>query len=327
MFTSPKALAQGYRWRDTMSHEFAHLVITQKTSNTVPIWMHEGLAKYNEVIWRPTGRNLRSMLPSSENVLQKGIKENKLITFEEMHPSMAKLPSQDATALAFAEVYTVMEFLHREYGEDVFDRLLTLMREKKDAEKAMSALTGMSFRAFQKRWNRYLRARPTKAFDEDFVAVDKLKFADEKQGSELLEIGQKEARDMVHLGELLQARDRYKAAVVEYKKARELIGSRNPILQTRLGRSLLVLQRYQEAVDVLLPSLEYYPGYHVTYALLGEAYSKLGNREEAERFLLEAIGVNPFDPTPHRLLADIYRETGRPELAERALRFARMAEG
>ena len=327
MFTSPKALLKGYGWRDTLAHEYAHLVITQRSRNTVPIWMHEGLAKFQERRWRGDDPSVRSMLPSSENILVKGIKDNKLITFEQMHPSMAKLPSQEATALAFAEVYTVMEYVLKQKGEGVFGQLLTLMRETSDAEKAIERLMGVSFAAFERNWKAYLKTRPSRAYDEGTVYVEKLRFADDKPGSDLLEIGKKEARDLVHLGELLQARKRYKAAVAEYQKARELIGDHDPILQTRLAETLIILKQYQEAVDVLALSLDYFPNNHNTHALLGEALFRLGRVAEAEVHFIEAVGINAFDPKPHRFLAQIYADSGRDELATRAREHARITGG
>ena len=45
-------LTTGYDWLDTVSHEYVHLVVSRKSRNTVPIWMHEGLAKYLESRWR-----------------------------------------------------------------------------------------------------------------------------------------------------------------------------------------------------------------------------------------------------------------------------------
>ena len=55
--------SQGYDWLDTVSHEFVHLVVSKKSRNTVPIWMHEGLAKYLESRWRgPAGG---AMTPST----------------------------------------------------------------------------------------------------------------------------------------------------------------------------------------------------------------------------------------------------------------------
>ena len=327
MFTSPKALAKGYGWRDTMSHELAHMVITIKSNNTIPIWMHEGLAKYNERLWRFDPAQHHTMQPHSENYLKKGVEKNELVTFEQMHPSMALLPSQEATGLAFAEVHTVMEYLRSKKGNGVFAQILVLMREHDDAPKVIEILMGVSFAQFERDWKKYLRSRPSRAFDEDFVHVDKLTFVEDAKKSDILELGKKEAEDLVHLGELLQARERYGAALVEYRKARDLVGNRNPVLQKRLGRTLITLRRYQEAIDVLAASLEYYPNYHDSHALLGEALHLLGRNEEAEVHMIEAVGINPFDPSPHRILADIYAASGRDELAARARAHAQMAGG
>ena len=48
MVTSPKAVVRGYDWLDTLAHEYVHFVVGNASKNTVPIWMHEGLAKYLE---------------------------------------------------------------------------------------------------------------------------------------------------------------------------------------------------------------------------------------------------------------------------------------
>ncbi|MCA9542879.1 MAG: tetratricopeptide repeat protein, partial [Myxococcales bacterium] len=52
MFTSPRGLVKGYGWRDTVTHEFVHYYVTKKSRNTVPIWLHEGIAKFQETRWR-----------------------------------------------------------------------------------------------------------------------------------------------------------------------------------------------------------------------------------------------------------------------------------
>ena len=101
MFTSPRALVRGYGWRDTVAHEFVHYYVTKMSSNTVPIWLHEGIAKFQESRWRAEpGAHLD---PPQEDLLARSLAADKLITFEQMHPSMAKLPSQEAAGLAFAE--------------------------------------------------------------------------------------------------------------------------------------------------------------------------------------------------------------------------------
>src|SRR3989338_7735345 len=51
IITSPRLQPRGYQWLDTLAHEFVHYVIMKKTYNRVPIWLHEGIAKYEEKRW------------------------------------------------------------------------------------------------------------------------------------------------------------------------------------------------------------------------------------------------------------------------------------
>src|SRR5262249_3688795 len=59
MVVSPRATILGYPWMDTLAHEYTHLVIAHVSHDTVPVWMHEGLARFEQTRWRaapsPTG--------------------------------------------------------------------------------------------------------------------------------------------------------------------------------------------------------------------------------------------------------------------------------
>ena len=147
MITSPKALLRGYGWVDTLVHEYVHYIINHKTQNRVPIWMHEGMAKYLERRWRGDGAN--RLAPSYEHLLRKRVDANDLITFAQMHPSMAKLPSQDDAAVAFAEVYTVMEYLRSEVGEGAFAKVLDGINEGLDAQQAFARPLATTFPEFE----------------------------------------------------------------------------------------------------------------------------------------------------------------------------------
>ena len=117
MITSPLGTANGYGWADTIAHEFIHLRHFQKKSrNNIPIWFHEGLPNFTRRCGGdPPGEALG---PFSEKLLAEAARDQEFITFDQMHPSMAKLPSQKATALAFAEVFTVVEYLRQTHGVD-----------------------------------------------------------------------------------------------------------------------------------------------------------------------------------------------------------------
>src|SRR5205807_9810296 len=114
MITSPRALLRGYAWLDTLSHEFTHYLVTKKGRNSVPIWLQEGLAKFLETRWR--GAPGLAVDESSTVLLTRAAREKRLIPFAAMHPSIAKLPTQEMAALASAEVRPGIRLLSRRGG-------------------------------------------------------------------------------------------------------------------------------------------------------------------------------------------------------------------
>lgn len=321
MITSPKALMRGYGWVDTLVHEYVHYVVNHKTKNRVPIWMHEGLAKYLERRWR--GEDAQRLPPSSEHLLRQRLEANTLITFEQMHPSMAKLPSQEDAAVAFAEVYTVMEYLRVQHGQGAFARVLDHINAGDDAPQAFAKVLNTSFRQFERDWRAYLSTRP----EVEFVDVgfeEKLRFDDEGDANvtDLKAIPKPEARDHMHLGELLQTRERYGAAVVQYKKAIALMGENHPVVQTRLARSLLELDRPAEALAALDAVRGSYPSYVLTWLESGTAALELKDYKSAYVYLLEAARINPFDPSVHQKLAKALEGMGDKAGAERERKLA-----
>ena len=317
MITSPRALLQGYGWADTLVHEYVHYVINHKTKAQVPIWMHEGMAKYLERRWR--GPNKQSLSPSSEDLLRQYIEKDTLITFEQMHPSMAKLPSQEDAAVAFAEVFTVMEYLEAQLGEGAFAKVLDHINDGLGAKRAFAKALSTTFPAFERKWKAYLKQRPKVILPKGARFGDKLQFKGDANPNDLKQIAAPKARDHVHLGELLQGRKRYKAALVQYNKAARMMGETNPVLQTRLAQSHLALKQYTQAQQALLPILSAYPSDVRVWLGLGEAALGLKDAPKALEYLQEAIYINPFDPRVHELLAQAHKAVGQPAQAEVAL--------
>jgi len=323
MITSPKTLLRGYGWVDTLVHEYVHYVINHKTSNRVPIWMHEGLAKFLEHRWR--GEDAYWLPPSTEYLLARRVRANDLISFEQMHPSMAKLPSQKDAATAFAEVYTVMEYLRREVGPSAFERLLDEVSGTTDAREAFANVLGTDFSSFERRWKQYLRERDRPDFPEGYGYEDPLTFKDEgSKDGEDEKLDQPEARDHLKLGEMLQAKSRYEAAVVQYRKAMRLTDVPTPRLRTRLAKSLTETGSPQEAIEVLEPVQRLYPSKIGVWLEGGKARLRSGDAERAVEDLEEAVRINPFDPEVHELLAGAYEKVGDTDAAERERRFAKM---
>ena len=85
---------------DTLSHEYVHYLLTKKSRNHLPLWMHEGIAKYLETQWREESQYLS---PIMETVLSNALKNDYRIPLEAMMPSLAKLKTAEDVQLAYAE--------------------------------------------------------------------------------------------------------------------------------------------------------------------------------------------------------------------------------
>ncbi|MFZ9887591.1 MAG: peptidase MA family metallohydrolase [Myxococcota bacterium] len=351
MVTSPKALARGYSWLDTLSHEFVHLVISEKSRNTVPIWLHEGLAKYSESLWRDGEPGL-ALDPASENLLAAAVKANDLVTFEEMHPSMAKLPSQERTALAFAEVFTVIEYLHRseaaakqknrasgqaalsEYGST--NRLLAALASGKSMDDALRLAVGKDLRGLQSSWQSYLKRRPFRLTPG--ATPKTLRFVqdprgrggseDEEEDEAALEDAKGRAgRKYVRLGNLLRQRGRLRASVSEYEKARVQVGARSPSLHNRMAGIYLELGDLQRGRTLLDETLRVFPDDPQTHVLLGRVALRSNDAASARTHYERATWENPFNP---EIWVGLYRAAellGDGELQARAQRNLRHLSG
>ena len=117
MIISPGSLVRGFNWMDTLSHEYVHFLLTKKSRNRLPLWMHEGIAKLLETRWR---NESDYMSPIMETILSGALKNDYRIELEDMMPSLAKLKTAKDVQLAYAEVSTMMEFLAESKGMEVF---------------------------------------------------------------------------------------------------------------------------------------------------------------------------------------------------------------
>lgn len=323
MLTSPRGLGRGYGWRDTIAHEFVHYYITKVSKNTVPIWLHEGIAKFQETRWREApGHTLE---PPQEDLLARSLKADQLITFDQMHPSMALLPSQEAAALAFAEVHSTIRFLHERGGYSKIRRLLSNLGSGLSMNRSLAKTYGFDLKGLWKTWLKRTRKLGLKTYPGlvhmplSFIRPDT---EGEEVEAELMSISEKHVKDLTHLGELLRARDRPLAASKEYRKAMKIQGPGNPTIQNGLAKSLLALDRADEVPPLMSLVLKYYPDYGRTHLNLGRAFMRLEQWQSAQVAYEKMIGINPFHPEVHEALVRIYTELGLTKRADSARKAA-----
>lgn len=318
MVTTPRAVVFGYAWRDTLAHELAHLVIGGASRDTVPIWLHEGLAKYTETAWR--GAPGLGISVEQQQKLNAAVESNQLISFEEMHPSMAKLPSQEAASLAFTEVFTFVEFLVNLKGWGGIRKLLkTLGQEQLDVDQAILAVYGASLPKLEDRWKRSLlkkkirknkELRPTKGQKPLIVKEQPDLPDDELHGLSQL------ARRYARAADLLYARGRYVAAQRELEKA--FTESKSPLVSAKLATMALANNDINQAEKAARRSIESMPELAGPNVTLAEILLRKKDRKGMKLPLERAIDINPFDPRIHHLTLQAEGTNGDSKVLKRA---------
>jgi tetratricopeptide (TPR) repeat protein len=345
MVTTPRALAYGYPWLDSINHELVHYAVSQLTHDRAPVWLQEGLAKFLEKRWRePAGGKLA---PAMEHLLAKALHGGKLISFDAMHPSMAKLPSAEDASLAFAEVATSIATLHAEGGMAALRAAITAVADGTDARKAVAAAAGGGWPEFERAWKSYmagLKLKTYPGFDlptthvrkSAAIASRRKPTEDEASG------GLKAGPSMRHLrlGNILLKRNRPHAAVLEYEKGAHAVtvargaGGRQEtataewLFPVKLGRTYLALHQPDEALRAVERARTIYPDLPWPNLIAGEALLAKGEARGAIEAVRASLGTNPFDPAVHCTLADAYSrlpagERPAAELVERERRFCK----
>jgi tetratricopeptide (TPR) repeat protein len=312
--------------------------VSQASRNTVPIWLHEGLAKFLESRWR--GAAGQSMSPSTLALLGSRVKKNQLIPFEKMHPSIALLPTAEDAATAFAEVFFAIDFIHREHGAAGLRAIIAALAAGKTDKEAVEAVTQKSFAAFEKAWLTYVKRQPfpqgliPRSSDEKKVLREDVpqREGEAPKGKEISfaefsEVAEAEARRFAHLGELLRERNRPAAAAEEYGKAHQRVGSRYESVSNKYALALLELGRLEEAKKVLEGSLEVHPRSASTQVHLGRIYLRRKEWAKAGDAYQGALATNPFDPEIHLALVRVHEALGAQPLLARAQKAAMVLTG
>lgn len=305
MIISPASLVRGYPWMDTLSHEYTHFLLTQKSRNNLPLWMHEGIAKYSEGKWREAKDFLS---PLMETVLSAGLENDYLIALSAMMPSLAKLKSQEDVQLAYAEVATMIDFMVEEKGDAILPGLLEDLASGQEFEAALEFRMGVGLPEFQENWKNFMKQKKLKTIPGIKALATRFKSSrsakDDKKDYQ--EVGKKRAQDLTFLGDILKSRNSFKAAIIEYEKAFEESDALSPILYNKLAGTYLVLKNYEQAETYLKKSLEHYPNFHTSLVNLGELYLETGRLQEAREYFERAVKINPFNPFVHLRLIKIY---------------------
>lgn len=311
IITSPRALVYGYAWADTVGHEYVHLVLARMTHDRAPVWVQEGYARFLERRWR--GEAAHAVLdPRSAQLLATAVSTDQLLPFERLHPSIARLPSAELAALAFAQVSTFVEAFRSRRGPEGLRDVASRIAAGTDAREAFAEVASEPWEALERGWREDLRARPA---PPDAAPLPALRF---RHGSgeidETAEVALAEARDALRLGDMLFLRGRHAAAQHEYERA-YAVAPDDPIVATRLARAALAAGDATRALAVSEPLRAAHPDHAPLLSLIAASAAALGRSDLAREAALESIWLNPFDPEPHCALASSGDDPALAELA------------
>ncbi len=315
MMISPGSLVRGYNWMDTLSHEYTHYLLTRKSKNNLPLWMHEGIAKFYEARWRNGDEYLT---PIMGTILARGLKKDYLISLDQMMPSLAKLKTAEDVQLAYAEVSTMIEHLTQTEGDKIIPALLDELANGKSFDEALSDLLGKSLDTFQDEWKQFANQKNIKTIPG--LKLPGIQFkadrSSEETDKEYREVGNRKSQDLTFLGDILKSRNFIKSALIEYQRAVDQSETFSPILHNKLAKTHFIIKEFDKAEILLKKSLGHYPMFHTTLASMGELYFSTDDMKRSRDYYERAVRVNPFNPFAHIRLMAVYEKLGLTEEKE-----------
>jgi hypothetical protein len=132
---------------EALVHELTHLVVHQTVFSPygqLPTWLDEGLAMYNE----------GALAPSFQSRLEEAVVANELISVRSLCSSFPADP--DGAYLAYAESYSLAEYLLTNYGRDKMLSLLTLFKEGSNCDEALEQVYGFTIAGLDTHWRQTL---------------------------------------------------------------------------------------------------------------------------------------------------------------------------
>ena len=314
MIISPRVLAHGYRWLDSLTHEYIHFAIVNLTKNKAPIWLHEGVARYYETLWRnPLERDKPDYLtPANETLLAQANAAQKFISFKEMEPSLIRLDTPEQVQLAYAEAASAIDYVKQTKGPTGVRSVLTEVANRSTAE-AIERVMGMPFDEFEMNWRGFLKQQGLKPVEGSSVRKYKVKKdADDEEIVDLREIRSEVARSRTRLADRLQARGRMRAATAEYQRALRA-GPNSTIVLNKLAEALVNAKEYDQALPHLEKARYLSPDLVRVYYLLGQLHHNAANYPAARGALAEALEINPFHTGVYRILSQVYKAEGNED--------------
>ncbi len=135
---------------ETIAHELSHVVVGLATKNPlgdIPRWLDEGLAMYAE----------GELPPGNAAALERAIRRDELISVRSLSAYTGQAEQVD---LFYGEVYSLIDFMLKEYGKEKMAELLAVFKEGAHQEDALQEVYGFGLDELDAQWRAYIGAPP-----------------------------------------------------------------------------------------------------------------------------------------------------------------------
>jgi tetratricopeptide (TPR) repeat protein len=315
LISSPRALSRGYGWKDTIAHEYIHLVVAFRSEDRAPVWLQEGLAKLLESRWREDKNT--ALTVHQQSLLAAAVANDGLVPFKKFKHSMAYLDSGDEAALAFAQVATLVEHVLLRGQDAALPGIMERIRDGESPQLVMAQAGGYpDFKSLIAGWRSWLATKSLIADEVASLPVILDAEADDYAEDPLLAADMSRVR-FARLGDLLLERDRPLAALIEYRKAVAEDGPPSPLMMAREATCLMALDRVDEALAISANGVRLYPEYTRLWITRGRILDALERPESAAIAWQNAHDLNPFALEVQRALIADFEALGRADDAAR----------
>jgi len=304
MLLSPQNLPFGYRWIDTLAHEYVHLVINRITDYTFPLYLHEGTARYFDTLYR--SKESLCFTPGNLKLLLDAKKNNRLINFNEMKGSLVYFDNQQKIELSFVELASFVEYLIKQFGQEKYVDFVKNYKFCKDEKELYKKIFGKEFEEIFVSWRDIIDEKEN--YVQNFPgAISDFKIIFSEAENSLIEFG---VEQYVFLGDkFLNIRD-YKSALYHYNKAKEKEFF-NPVVLKRIAKVYFLTKKYKEAEEILKKCISANPNFVGGYEMLFKLYYEQSRYSEALEVFKQILEVNPFNYEARRIAAEIYSDLGK----------------
>ncbi len=314
---TPRRVAQGYYWPDVISHEFVHYIVTKQSYDNVPLWMHEGLAKYFEARWE--FNELHPLEPGLEDSLARAVAADSFLTVDQMMPSFAALPTAELARQAYAQTASMMEYVAEIKGEDALLQIVKTLHDEPSLDEALKMAVDMDFEAFESSWRDWAKRQGYRTRDD--VGSISVSLLDSDQPSEEalkdLEAKDKLEKKHMRLGDLLLERNRYRGALKEYKKVQQPGQKLDRQLVLRVLRCYESLGQPGRLIETIDEHVERADSDVTMLVYKAQAQVAMEAPAKAEALLERAVRINPFHPGIYQLWLAIESDQADQAKAEK----------